>query len=519
MRIILKSLDSLKNLLKIITSHNRQALNDWFYNASDSELKQSIVLLNSKECLDAYPRHLLVKYIKFAQLMLSGDLPQPPSDQDLTAAPTVNYYNNAKGCYTLYSILKFLTTYKLQMIFKKLAIHSLTKCNFSQVKLTRPLASMSRILMSRVFSMFKIAFTALSGLIYPHRHKKFRTKVQNMKMMLRCVREMIIKGKVNLEQRAFWTWVVVLDEWKYGKVSGLKDDFSLLRSVGHSANLRYFHCLKDGFEQWKSATPMTIHSLLSTSPDINIRPSSKSHIKRHFKKKLAKKFEVLVSCIYTQLESSFLSIQQYATYQHSVFQHQFHLASLKPHIRNLAHIHRKLLKDSIAIWKSGQYEYEYEETVVTILNERKNFANFAKPIVLLEFHEGSKVNRLLIKNLNHILLRKIRTYWNIWNRTEKEMFNLFGDDTLDLSIFKLNGIKCEKLKLVMTELLSVNEKRKNLGKAVLHLWMQKANFKDLVDVRMKNIISKISATRVVKKIVFDEFQRNPSNKKEFTDTT
>lgn len=519
MRIILKSLDSLKNLLKIITSHNRQALNDWFYNASDSELKQSIALLNSKECLDAYPRHLLIKYIKFAQLLLSGELPQPPSDPDLTTPSTINYYNYAKGCYTLYSILKFLTTYKLQMTLKKLAIHSLTKCSFSQVKLTRPLASMSRILMSRVFSMFKIAFTALSGLIYPHRHKKFRTKVQNLKLMLKCVREMIKKGKVNLEQRAFWTWVVVLDEWKFGKVSGLKDDFSLLRSVGHSANLRYFHCLKDGFEHWKSVTPMTIHSLLSTSPDINIRPSSKSHIKRHFKKKLAKKFEVLLNCIYTQIEFSFTSIQQYALYQHSLFQHQFRLASLKPHIRNLAHIHHKLLKDSIKAWKSGQYEYEYEETILTISNNKTNFSTFNKPIVLLEFHEGSKVNKVLLKNLSHILLRKIRNYWNIWNRTEKEIFNLFGDDTLDLSIFKLNGIKCEKLKTVMNELLCVNEKRKNLGKSVLHLWMQKANFRSLVVVRMKSIIGKLSAAMVVKKIVFNKFQRNPINRKEFNDTT
>lgn len=517
MRIVLKSLDSLKNLMKIVTSANRQALNEWFYNASDSELKQSIVFLNSKECLDIYPRHLLIKYIKFAQLLLSGELPEPPSDINPGTDTATNHFNFAKGCYILFSILKFLTTYKLQTTFKKIAIQSLTSPNINPAKLLKPLASVSRILMSRVYSSLNQAFNSILSLINPQKHKKFRTLIQNKKLLLKSIREIIKKGKVNLEQRAFWTWVVVLDEWKFGKVSGLKEDFSLLRSVGHSANLRYFHCLKESFDHWKLVTPMTIHSLLSTSPDVNYRPSSKSLIKRHFKKKLEKKFEVLVNFVYCRIENCFNCIQLFAEEQNELFQQQFRLAAIKPHIRNLAHIHRKLYRDALNIWKSQQYEYEYEETVITISNEKKNFSTFNKPITLLEFHEGSKQNKILIKNLNHIFLRKIRVCWETWNKVEKENLNLFGDDTLDLSIFKLNGIKYEKLNIIVSELLNLNEKRKNFPRVALNTWMQKANTNYLIIYRLKTIICKQSTNRISKKNALDKFQRNPVNRKEFND--
>jgi hypothetical protein len=520
MRIILKSLDGLKILLNSIQTENRTSLNDWFLNASDEDLSQAILLLNSKESLELYPRHHLKEYIKFAKSLLLGALPHPPSDLDLSETIEINYFNFAKGSFKLLFILSSVIQSKLKTIFKKISILGLTQTQVikttSLLKITRPIASFCRVLASRVFVTFKISFNRLLKFKSPClRHKVFVTHLQKKKLILRSIREMIKKGKVNLEQRAFWTWLVIFEESKYGKISSLKEDFHLLRQIFHTSNLRHFQTTKHSFDHWKSQIPIKIHSLLSISPDTMHRPSSKSYLKHHFRRKLKTKLMPILSLVYRPIAHCFNKISKFALKQQEEYDCALRLASMMPHFRNLIHVQSRVLIKSLKKWKAEIFEYEYLET--TLLQEKKNFGVAFKPLILLEYHEGSRGNKILIRNLTHILIRKFRNFWNVWKRTKKIDLNFSAEVTLDLSLFKLPNGKLEKLNLVFYELKEIFEVKKNLPKVYLSKWIQAATKRLVTVSRVQYIMNRLLRDKESKKHAFSAFKLNLKNQTEFTD--
>lgn len=522
MRIILKSFDGLKTLLETLNTDDRTALNDWFFNASDEELKQAILILNSKESLENYPRHKLKEYVKFAKALLLGALPAPPSDLDLVEVAEINYFNFAKGSYKILFALNSAVQVRTKAIFKRLSILGLTQTQvlptYRLMQVTRPIASFCRVLMSRVSVLYKICFNQFlktkSGLL---RHRLYMTHLQKKKLILKSIHEMIKKGKVNLEQRAFWLWQVLTTESKSGRIPSLKEDFTLLRQLFHTGNLRYFQRVKYSIDKWKSVMPITIHSLLTISPDTMHRPSSKAYLKHHFRKKLKSKFLPLLSMIYRPLSHSFTRISQYAIQKQQEYETALRLASMMPHIRNLIHIHSKLLKDCFNKWNESQYEYQYEETVVSLFLEKKNFAVSNKPIVLLDYHEGCRVNKCLIRNLTHIIIRKLRFYWNLWTKVKKVDLNFSAEVTLDLSLFKLPAYKMEKLGLVFLQLKEIFEVKRNLPKVMLSKWIQAATKRLVTVFRVQCILNRMEREREAKKTALTAFKLNSKNYTEFTD--
>jgi hypothetical protein len=518
MRIILKSIETFANLVKLISSPHRKAINDWFYNASDEDLIKAIIILNSKEISEIYPRHHLQEYIKFAQSLLQGKMPEPPTDLDLFTTPAKNHYNFARGGILLFSNLQFLAMRQIQLTFKKLSLQVLSETipmSFqTYLKLTRPMSSMIRILMSRIYITYNEIFSRLMRKTH-FRTRRFKTTIQIKKLQLSSIREMILKGRVNLEQRAFWTWSIVLEETKNGKVSSLQEDSNLLRVLALNSNLRYFHLLKEKFDQWKSLISLNLQSLLSTSPENSYRCSSKSLIKYQFKKKLKKKFQGLKKFIYKHLAPSFALIKENAHQVSLYYQIQFRLLSLKPHLRNLGHSLRKTLKNAVKKWKNLQIEYEYQETVITVSKERVGFSIMNKPLVLLDFYEDNKVNKTLARNLSHILMRKLRNYWKIWRKNIRVV--IFGDDTLDLEEFKLPYSKNEKLRVVVIQLIQAHQTRINLQNVGLLKWMQNANKRNLTISKLKVIIQNHARQQELKKHTITSFKLYSRCQLEFTD--
>ena len=522
MRIILKSFDGLKTLLATLNTEDRSSLNDWFFDASDEELKQAILVLNSKESLENYPRHKLKEYVKFAKALLLGALPAPPSDLDLVEVAEINYFNFAKGSYKILFALDSAVQVRTKAIFKRLSILGLTQTQVLPtqrlMQVTRPIASFCRVLLSRILVIYKICFNRFlktkSGLL---RHRLYMTHLQKRKLILKSIHEMIKKGKVNLEQRAFWLWLVLTSELKSGKIPSLKEDFALLRQLAFTSNLRYFQRAKHALDKWKSTMPITIHSLLTISPDTMHRPSSKAYLKHHFRKKLKNKLLPLLSMIYRPMSHSFTRISQYAIEKQQEYEIALKLASMMPHFRNLIHIHSKLLKDCFCKWNELQYEYQYEETVLTLFLEKKNFAVSNKPIILLDFYEGNQVNKFLIRNLTHILIRKLRFYWNLWTKTKKIDLNFSAEVTLDLSLFKLSSNKLEKLGLIFLELKEIFEVKKNLPKVMLSKWIQAATKRLVTVFRVQCILNRMEKEREAKKTALTAFKLNSKNYTEFTD--
>ena len=520
MRIILKPIDNFANLLNSISSPQRQALHDWFYNASDSELKHAIFILNLPENSDLYPRHHLKEYIKFAHCLLQGGVPEPPSDLDLFTTPALNHYSLAKGGILLYSILNYLTKMRIQLTFKKLSLRVLIKPGpvffQSHPQLTRSLAMFCRIFMSRIYISYNQIFSTLMRKTH-FKEKKFRTFIQNRKTLLKAVREMVIKGKVNLEQRALWTWLVVLEESKYGKIGGVKEDENLFKLVAHNSNLRYFHLLKERFDLWKSLISLNLQSLLSTSPENSYRSSRKSYIKYHFKKKLKKRLQGLKNFIYNHLSDSFAVLKTHSSQMLAYYHLQLRLISIKPHFRNLAHLKQKLLRSAFKTWMNYQGEYEYEETIITVSQERKNFKVINKPIVLLDYYEDCKVNKTLIRNLTHILIRKLRNFWQTWNRNMNIGWKISGDDTLDLEEFKLPYNKQEKLAVIVAQLISINQVRLNLPRVGLTHWMQKADKRNLIVFKLRSILNDKIRLRQMRNRALTSFKLYSIHRAEFTD--
>lgn len=521
MRVIIKSIDNLKRLLKDITSKNRKSLNDWFYNASDDDLKQAINLLNSADCTSLYPRQCLKEYIKFARSLLHGNLPAAPTDLDIWSDSNINYYKFAQGSYQLFFFLQSIVQQKQKILFKKCSLlavaqKSLFACR-SQLFLTRHLASFCRIVNSRLLITLKLSLNSLKSINKPPT-QAFKSKAQNNKLKLKVVREMIKRGRVNLEQRAFWIWAIIYDEVRTKKLTSLQEDFSLLKLVAHSANLRYFHCLKYKFEKWKQSRPeLPIYSLLSTSPDTPFRSTTKSVLQYAFKKKFKRSLAGLMSCVYSRLDFSFALVKEYAEHRSLNLYKQSQLVFIKPFIQNLVHVHQKRLAEAIEKWKEGYYEYEYEETVVTVSNQKKNFQTMLKPITLIDFQENSKPNKILARNLSHILHRKLFVYWNRWVKYRKTDLNFSTEVSLDLTMFKLPFARFEKLRMTIVQLLNIAEQRKNLPMRVISHWMQISCKRTLTMQKMKLIYQNQLASRDTKKHAFTAFQLCSQYQTEFTD--
>lgn len=521
MRVIIKSIDNLKKLLKDITSKNRKSLNDWFYNATDEDLKQAINLLNSSDFTALYPRQCLKEYIKFARSLLHGNLPSAPTDLDIWSDSNINYYKFAQGSYELFFSLESIVQQKQKTLFKKCSLlavaqKSLYACR-SQLFLTRHLASFCRIVNSRLLIALKLSLNALKD-VNKTSNQVFKSKAQNNKLKLKVIREMIKKGRVNLEQRAFWTWVIIYDEVRTKRLTSLQEDFSLLKLVAHSANLRYFHCLKSKFEKWKQSRPeLAIYSLLSTSPDTPFRSTSKSVLQYAFKKKFKRSLAGLMSCVYSRLDFSFDQVKKYAEYRSLNLYKQSQLVFIKPFIQNLVHVHQKRLVEVFEKWKEGYYEYAYEETVVTVSNQKKNFQVVIKPIVILDFQENFKPNKILARNLSHILHRKMFAYWNRWVKYRKFDPNFSTEVSLDLAMFKLPFARFEKLRMTVVQLLSIAEQRKNLPMLVISHWMQASCKRTLTKQKIKLIFQTQQTNRDTKKHAFTAFQLCSQFQTEFTD--
>jgi hypothetical protein len=232
---------------------------------------------------------------------------------------------------------------------------------------------------------------------------------------------------------------------------------------------------------------------------------------------LKKKLQGLKSFIYSHLFNSFALLKTHSSQMLAYYQLQFRLISIKPHLRNLAHLKQKLLRTAFKTWIGFQGDYLYEETVITVSQERKNFKVMNKPIVLLDFYEDCKVNKTLIRNLTHILIRKLRVFWQTWNRNMGLMWKVSGDDTLDLEEFKLPYYKQEKLAVVVAQIISINQVRLNLPRVGLTHWMQKADKRNLIVFKMRSILNDKIRMRQMRNRALTCFKLYSIHRAEFTD--
>lgn len=524
-------MESLKKLLTELGNPDRSNLNSWFYNASDADLVSSIRLLNSHETFELYPRNQIKEYIKFAKALLKGELIDPPSDLDLHTAPSINFFNFAKGCYDLSQSLENLIKLKYRRFIKicNFIIITEPRCvdsrgfglkKFSRTifHLTKPIGSFTRLMNSRYTAVIKIAFDCIGkSAVAIEKPKRFLTKVQRNRILSRCVREMVKKGRVNLEQRAFWRWMVVVDANETTKINireNVRDDFLLLKLLAHNANLRYFHISKKFVDIWREAKRA---KTCKTPQTVKITKKTRD-IKANFKLKLKKKLMALTNFIYSNIDENFQKIKWFSESNPAK-----NPLKLKPYLRNLIHILKSSLQKRLTIWKIPQYEYEYEqyEEVVTtkVSKESQNFRVIIKPIVLYEFHSCEKIeNKALYWNLRHILKVKLQNYWERWVKSKRKVdLNFSTEDTLDLSMFKLPFVRSEKLRMIVTQILALSDIRQNLPRVVISTWMQQANKHYLTISKLKVIFQNQQALKQTKQHAFTAFQLASRYQTEFTD--
>ena len=168
--------------------------------------------------MQKYPRQHLREYIKFARLLLKGELPEPPSELDLCTTSDINFYRFAQGCYQLLETIdklihikyqKFIRICNLIIITDSFGLYdskgiAISKFSKSRRKTTKPITCFCRILNSRCTAEIKMAFDCIKrAKVTEDSFPNFKTKAQKKKILMKCIREMIKKGRVNLEQRAF----------------------------------------------------------------------------------------------------------------------------------------------------------------------------------------------------------------------------------------------------------------------------------------------------------------------------
>ena len=201
--------------LKALLDGNKDKLNAWFYDATDAELLESIKFLCSKEITDKYPKEFLSEYIKYCRDLLKGEQRDFLSNLDTERTLDINF---ASGNYHMTEILESLVNKKYQrffslckliiisspMYFKDLLKFQTKRHSKSFINVTRPINCFCRTLNSKLLFEIKFSFDCIRKTESLRLlNKKFMTKTQKKKIMMRCVREMIRKGRINLEQRAF----------------------------------------------------------------------------------------------------------------------------------------------------------------------------------------------------------------------------------------------------------------------------------------------------------------------------
>ena len=423
--------------LKLLSSDKREDLNSWFYNASDVELKLSIIHMNSSETVSTCSRLYLKEYIKFARMLLQGELPTPPDTVSLIEPNNYCPYKYSQSCYILRDLLLRVLQFKYQIFFRTvtfLSIFEQTEYTDSRgfrfttkptpkKKFTKPLAVFTRILSWKLSQIFTQSFKSLKSFTSPSDWKKrFKTRSQLHRNKLYCIQQMIIKGKVNLEQRALWKWKVLCElNENLSLATRLKEDSMLIKYLGNNANLRYFHCLKRKFEVWKEIA----HIAVTANTSLYVEFKQKG-IQKSFEQKLVQGFAPLVNLATSIYSDTLDSIEQFGN-QKTLF-----ATMVRSHCRNLNHIVQKSLTSALDKLKSNRnqeeyvYEYQdYEETVTVVKKEVNEYKVKYKPVVMLEFDEKNSLKvRLILRYLKTIAKKLIKQKFKLWKKTMQSVIML-----------------------------------------------------------------------------------------------
>lgn len=481
-------MEAFKTLLKSIGNEDRENFNLWFYNARDNDLKASITEMNSRENIEKYPRENLKAYIKFAKALLKGALPEPPSNIDMLPVPNINHYKYAKGCYNLFNLLQSLVYMKYNSFIRTTAFLIVTCPSYriidsrgvqgwvpskSIIKRTKPLAFFVRIFHLRCLLNLKVSFDSILRAKLSKKRDRFLTKVQVKKIKRICVDEMIKKGRVNLEQRAFWRWMVIIKDYDDRNLKErIRDDFLLLKLISHNANLRYFQCIKQKYEKWKN--------YIKDKPLVKEEPIkiSNTSIRKNFKLKLRKSLGAFSTLIYARLDTAFQELKEFASNQEIPRDVIWDYSDYKPYLRSLCRIMRKNLKKAFKSWKPGpifEYEYEEEVTTTTVSKEKKSFAVTQKPLVLFFYTQALPDNiKPCIRRIGNLLRRGMKIYFTRWAKLTKQSdFSLSGEETINLINYRLSIDKAESLKSIILYLKSIINKKQNLCKIAAFVWAVK----------------------------------------------
>lgn len=508
--------------LKLLNSDNREAFNSWFYNASDIELQKSIFHMNSPEIISSYSRLHLKEYIKFARMLLQGQLPVAPDTVSLISPTNHCPYKYSQSCYILRDLLLRVLQFKYQIFFRTCTFLSIfeqtvytdsrgfkfTTKPTPKKKFTKPLAVFTRILSWKLSQIFTQSFKSLKSFTSASDWKKrFKTRAQLYRNKLYCIQQMIVKGKVNLEQRALWKWKIISEvNENLSLATKLKEDSTLIKYLGNNANLRYFHCLKRKFEVWKESVHMSVTA--NTSVYVEFKPKS---IQKCFEQKLIQGFDPLVNLANSIYSDTLESIQQFGN-QKIIF-----ASMVRSHCRNLNHIVQKSLTSALDKLKNNRiqaeyvYEYQdYEETVTVVKKEVNEYKVKYKPVVMLEFDEKNSLKvRLIIRYLKTLTKKLMKQKFKIWKKMMQSVIVMnFSNDTLDLGSFKISGEDCEKLKVVVNFILSIMNKKKNMNRLVLSSWMQESNRRMLFLAKIKNFTQEMRRKRSSCDFAFDVLKKN-----------
>ena len=158
------------------------------------------------------------------------------------------YVNSLKGCFHLSKILRKLKNSKYQQFFKLLILIKLInqKNIFGHnLKFTKLINSFIKLLNSKYLPVLKLSLNS----IFNHKLQKFskndwKSKTQKKKLMMKYVQEMILRGRINLEQRGFWRWVtrIRLNNKPVHKTES--KHLVSLKLLFYNSKIRYFQELK-----------------------------------------------------------------------------------------------------------------------------------------------------------------------------------------------------------------------------------------------------------------------------------
>ena len=369
-----------------------------------------------------------------------------------------------------------------------------------------------KIILQRYKNVFKNLEELYAVLLQERNKKKINeqtclSKNNTRQKLLKYIKIMIFTGKVNVIQRVFWKWKFQISpKLKIVIESMKKDTKSTLRALWNRYTHKITLEISSIFLYWKNIKTNHLNTKdLNREKIHNVNwKFSLCYLQSLIQRRKMLYFQILYEIPVKRSSKVILS------YMNTIF--------------------KKRIKKYFQRW-ADDILYTYTETVEEIVNlsnkQTKIFSLTTKPCVHLyyyDYHTYDPTYRVVSRNLNHFIKKKIYHYMRRWSLNSKKAYYFDTPGSIspiksgtNYNFYKLSPENSIKLKDVVIHLYFINQKLSEMPSLSFSAWSQAATIKNLKINRLKKIMLKNQIKIKSLENIFSKFQSYTVDFDGFTD--